>query len=74
MPFKNIYIIEVSSVTTLTFVSRINNICSYRAKYAIGAIKKKLNDKNPHVALYALEVRHVQANQQNSQSILYVFT
>ncbi|XP_041077746.1 hepatocyte growth factor-regulated tyrosine kinase substrate-like isoform X6 [Polyodon spathula] len=26
------------------------------AKYAIGAIKKKLNDKNPHVALYALEV------------------
>lgn len=27
-----------------------------RAKYAIGAIKKKLNDKNPHVALYALEV------------------
>ena len=30
--------------------------CSFRAKYAIGAIKKKLNDKNPHVALYALEV------------------
>lgn len=27
-----------------------------RAKYAIGAIKKKLNDKNPHVAIYALEV------------------
>ncbi|XP_061701350.1 hepatocyte growth factor-regulated tyrosine kinase substrate isoform X5 [Syngnathoides biaculeatus] len=27
-----------------------------QAKYAIGAIKKKLNDKNPHVALYALEV------------------
>uniref|UniRef100_A0A8C4GGU6 Hepatocyte growth factor-regulated tyrosine kinase substrate n=1 Tax=Dicentrarchus labrax TaxID=13489 RepID=A0A8C4GGU6_DICLA len=26
------------------------------SKYAIGAIKKKLNDKNPHVALYALEV------------------
>uniref|UniRef100_A0AAQ5WYT3 Hepatocyte growth factor-regulated tyrosine kinase substrate n=1 Tax=Amphiprion ocellaris TaxID=80972 RepID=A0AAQ5WYT3_AMPOC len=27
-----------------------------QAKYAIGAIKKKLYDKNPHVALYALEV------------------
>uniref|UniRef100_A0AAX7SVU2 Hepatocyte growth factor-regulated tyrosine kinase substrate n=1 Tax=Astatotilapia calliptera TaxID=8154 RepID=A0AAX7SVU2_ASTCA len=27
-----------------------------QAKYAIGAIKKKLNDKNPHVAIYALEV------------------
>ncbi|XP_028311385.1 hepatocyte growth factor-regulated tyrosine kinase substrate isoform X2 [Gouania willdenowi] len=27
-----------------------------QAKYAIGAIKRKLNDKNPHVALYALEV------------------
>uniref|UniRef100_A0A8C7HER2 Hepatocyte growth factor-regulated tyrosine kinase substrate n=1 Tax=Oncorhynchus kisutch TaxID=8019 RepID=A0A8C7HER2_ONCKI len=26
------------------------------AKYAIGAIKKKLMDKNPHVALYGLEV------------------
>lgn len=30
---------------------------SLRAKYAIAAVKKKLNDKNPHVALYALEVR-----------------
>lgn len=29
---------------------------TFRAKYAIGAIKKKLNDKNPHVALYGLEV------------------
>ncbi|KAG2460828.1 hepatocyte growth factor-regulated tyrosine kinase substrate isoform X1 [Polypterus senegalus] len=27
-----------------------------QAKYAVGAVKKKLNDKNPHVALYALEV------------------
>ncbi|XP_015211765.1 hepatocyte growth factor-regulated tyrosine kinase substrate isoform X1 [Lepisosteus oculatus] len=27
-----------------------------QAKYAIAAVKKKLNDKNPHVALYALEV------------------
>ncbi|XP_046895142.1 hepatocyte growth factor-regulated tyrosine kinase substrate isoform X2 [Hypomesus transpacificus] len=27
-----------------------------QAKYAIAALKKKLNDKNPHVALYALEV------------------
>ncbi|KAK1877500.1 Hepatocyte growth factor-regulated tyrosine kinase substrate [Dissostichus eleginoides] len=27
-----------------------------QAKYAVGAIKKKLSDKNPHVALYALEV------------------
>ncbi|XP_037544972.1 hepatocyte growth factor-regulated tyrosine kinase substrate isoform X5 [Nematolebias whitei] len=27
-----------------------------QAKHAIGAIKRKLNDKNPHVALYALEV------------------
>ncbi|NWU98402.1 HGS kinase, partial [Upupa epops] len=27
-----------------------------RAKYAVSAIKKKVNDKNPHVALYALEV------------------
>lgn len=34
-------------------------LCPYRAKYAIGAIKKKLNDKNPHVALYALEVRQI---------------
>lgn len=32
--------------------------CFCRAKYAIGAIKKKLNDKNPHVALYAFEVRN----------------
>lgn len=27
-----------------------------RAKYAVSSIKKKVNDKNPHVALYALEV------------------
>uniref|UniRef100_A0A8C4TRA3 Hepatocyte growth factor-regulated tyrosine kinase substrate n=1 Tax=Erpetoichthys calabaricus TaxID=27687 RepID=A0A8C4TRA3_ERPCA len=27
-----------------------------QAKYAVAAVKKKLNDKNPHVALYALEV------------------
>ncbi|XP_013880689.1 hepatocyte growth factor-regulated tyrosine kinase substrate isoform X1 [Austrofundulus limnaeus] len=27
-----------------------------QAKHAIGCIKRKLNDKNPHVALYALEV------------------
>ncbi|XP_060109057.1 hepatocyte growth factor-regulated tyrosine kinase substrate isoform X2 [Heteronotia binoei] len=27
-----------------------------QAKYAVGAVKKKVNDKNPHVALYALEV------------------
>ncbi|XP_069608624.1 hepatocyte growth factor-regulated tyrosine kinase substrate isoform X4 [Ranitomeya imitator] len=27
-----------------------------QAKYAVGAIKKKVNDKNPHVALFALEV------------------
>ncbi|KAJ1128794.1 hypothetical protein NDU88_007169 [Pleurodeles waltl] len=27
-----------------------------QAKYAVAAIKKKVNDKNPHVALYALEV------------------
>lgn len=27
-----------------------------RAKYAVSAIKKKVSDKNPHVALYALEV------------------
>ncbi|KAG8446419.1 hypothetical protein GDO86_014030 [Hymenochirus boettgeri] len=26
------------------------------AKYAVAAIKKKVNDKNPHVALFALEV------------------
>lgn len=31
-------------------------LCFPRAKYAVGAIKKKVNDKNPHVALYALEV------------------
>lgn len=29
---------------------------SVRAKYAVSSIKKKVNDKNPHVALYALEV------------------
>lgn len=29
---------------------------SFRAKYAVNSIKKKVNDKNPHVALYALEV------------------
>ncbi|KAM4662973.1 hepatocyte growth factor-regulated tyrosine kinase substrate isoform 2-T2 [Discoglossus pictus] len=27
-----------------------------QAKYAVAAIKKKVNDKNPHVALFALEV------------------
>ncbi|CAH2291773.1 hepatocyte growth factor-regulated tyrosine kinase substrate isoform X2 [Pelobates cultripes] len=27
-----------------------------QAKYAVNAIKKKVNDKNPHVALFALEV------------------
>uniref|UniRef100_A0A8C5QTK7 Hepatocyte growth factor-regulated tyrosine kinase substrate n=1 Tax=Leptobrachium leishanense TaxID=445787 RepID=A0A8C5QTK7_9ANUR len=27
-----------------------------QAKYAVSAIKKKVNDKNPHVALFALEV------------------
>ncbi|XP_049632101.1 hepatocyte growth factor-regulated tyrosine kinase substrate [Suncus etruscus] len=27
-----------------------------QAKYAVSAIKKKVSDKNPHVALYALEV------------------
>nr|XP_019591037.1 PREDICTED: hepatocyte growth factor-regulated tyrosine kinase substrate [Rhinolophus sinicus] len=27
-----------------------------QAKYAVSSIKKKVNDKNPHVALYALEV------------------
>lgn len=27
-----------------------------QAKYAVNSIKKKVNDKNPHVALYALEV------------------
>ena len=32
-----------------------------RAKYAVNAIKKKVNDKNPHVALYALEVMSAQA-------------
>lgn len=39
----------------------LSNVCfgPCRAKYAIGAIKKKLIDKNPHVALYALEVRRV---------------
>lgn len=31
-----------------------------RAKYAVSAIKKKVNDKNPHVALYALEVTSAQ--------------
>lgn len=28
----------------------------FRAKYAVSSIKKKVSDKNPHVALYALEV------------------
>ncbi|XP_018089683.1 hepatocyte growth factor-regulated tyrosine kinase substrate L homeolog isoform X1 [Xenopus laevis] len=27
-----------------------------QAKYAVAAIKKKINDKNPHVAIFALEV------------------
>uniref|UniRef100_A0A672Z8N0 Hepatocyte growth factor-regulated tyrosine kinase substrate n=1 Tax=Sphaeramia orbicularis TaxID=375764 RepID=A0A672Z8N0_9TELE len=43
-------------VTQTEFISWIICIFPSRAKYAIGAIKKKLNDKNPHVALYALEV------------------
>jgi len=34
----------------------------YRAKYAVNAIKKKVNDKNPHVALYALEVISAQTS------------
>lgn len=75
MPFLKT-IIVVSSVSILIFVSHVKlyvYICSYRAKYAIGAIKKKLNDKNPHVALYALEVRHMQAYQQNNQLILCMF-
>ena len=33
-----------------------NAFFSVRAKYAVSSIKKKVNDKNPHVALYALEV------------------
>lgn len=39
-----------------TFLYTVLLFPATRAKYAIGAIKKKLNDKNPHVALYALEV------------------
>ncbi|KAG7262645.1 hypothetical protein CRUP_001485, partial [Coryphaenoides rupestris] len=34
------------------------------SKYAIGAIKKKLNDKNPHVALYAFEVASKQTMEE----------
>lgn len=43
----------------LADLSSPRNVCSLspsRAKYAVNAIKKKVNDKNPHVALYALEV------------------
>ncbi|KAK7803084.1 hypothetical protein U0070_001907 [Myodes glareolus] len=40
-----------------------------QAKYAVNSIKKKVNDKNPHVALYALE-RQVEVNVRNK--ILYL--
>lgn len=49
----------VTYIIALNFLLSNICVCSCRAKSAIGAIKKKLNDKNPHVALYALEVRHV---------------
>lgn len=45
--------------SVLADLSLPRNACSLsssRAKYAVNAIKKKVNDKNPHVALYALEV------------------
>ncbi|KAF7247151.1 Hepatocyte growth factor-regulated tyrosine kinase substrate [Varanus komodoensis] len=55
------------SMTTVTekkkkYISSLYNSYCFNmkapqmAKYAVGAIKKKVNDKNPHVALYALEV------------------
>ncbi len=40
----------------LTYLYTVLLFPATRAKYAIGAIKKKLNDKNPHVALYGFEV------------------
>ncbi len=40
----------------LTSLNTVLLFPATRAKYAIGAIKKKLNDKNPHVALYGFEV------------------
>uniref|UniRef100_A0AAX7UX08 Hepatocyte growth factor-regulated tyrosine kinase substrate n=1 Tax=Astatotilapia calliptera TaxID=8154 RepID=A0AAX7UX08_ASTCA len=45
-----------------------------QAKYAIGAIKKKLNDKNPHVAIYALEVRRVESIQSKIQNLCCLLT
>uniref|UniRef100_A0A667WWB0 Hepatocyte growth factor-regulated tyrosine kinase substrate n=1 Tax=Myripristis murdjan TaxID=586833 RepID=A0A667WWB0_9TELE len=63
--FKKILVLTYKATSQLlleTDWESILQICDLirqgdtQAKYAIGAIKKKLNDKNPHVALYGLEV------------------
>lgn len=46
--------VGLGAVTPLSNPLRM--AASHRAKYAVNSIKKKVNDKNPHVALYALEV------------------
>eukprot|EP00062_Callorhinchus_milii_P004695 gi/632943331/ref/XP_007886892.1/ PREDICTED: hepatocyte growth factor-regulated tyrosine kinase substrate isoform X4 [Callorhinchus milii] len=61
-PFERLLDKATSQLLLETDWESILQICDLirqgdaQAKYAIGAIKKKLNDKNPHVVLYALEV------------------
>ncbi|XP_072098730.1 hepatocyte growth factor-regulated tyrosine kinase substrate isoform X6 [Mobula birostris] len=61
-PFERLLDKATSQLLLETDWESILQICDLirqgdaQAKYAISAIKKKLNDKNPHVVLYTLEV------------------
>ncbi|XP_038632941.1 hepatocyte growth factor-regulated tyrosine kinase substrate isoform X5 [Scyliorhinus canicula] len=61
-PFERLLDKATSQLLLETDWESILQICDLirqgdaQAKYAVGAIKKKLNDKNPHVVLYSLEV------------------
>ncbi|XP_072882425.1 hepatocyte growth factor-regulated tyrosine kinase substrate isoform X4 [Hemitrygon akajei] len=61
-PFERLLDKATSQLLLETDWESILQICDLirqgdaQAKYAVSAIKKKLNDKNPHVVLYTLEV------------------
>ncbi|XP_067914538.1 hepatocyte growth factor-regulated tyrosine kinase substrate isoform X3 [Heterodontus francisci] len=61
-PFERLLDKATSQLLLETDWESILQICDLirqgdaQAKYAVAAIKKKLNDKNPHVVLYTLEV------------------